>query len=546
MNAATQPLGLWNLTQDAPIPLEATEVDAELLDLSSRVTLRQRYRNQEACVIEAVYSFPLPLDAVLLAFSVRLGERTLNGVVQPRGQAQESYEEAITDGQTAILLEQLEPGLYSVSLGNLGPGETAAISLRYALLHRVRGDQVRWHLPTVLAPRYGAAPHPPHQVPEARLDVAHGLSLHVHIRGLLQQAELSCPSHAVQVEQLAAETLVRLAGDAWLDRDLVLNFELPAEGTAQASAGTRVGAHCEPDLDGGYALLASFCPHLPTTPAEAERGRVIKLLVDCSGSMGGVAIAQARRALQQILDALRPQDRVALVRFGSHIDPVVDAPIPPDGPAMARLRAAVDRLDADLGGTEIFTALRHTLDMAADAEQADLILITDGEVWDSTGSDAQTRRLIDQAKRGGQRIFSVGVGSAVSERLVRELAEGTGGAWELVGPNEGMAAVIERQFERIFAARAADVRIDWPQQPLWASVPKTLFGGDTLHLFARFAAAPIGPITLSARLDDGGCLEQTVGITAAPTLTPGPSPEDPGRDPERFGPAGRLGAVVRT
>ena len=61
--------------------------------------------------------------------------------------------------------------------------------------------------------------------------------------------------------------------------------------------------------------------------------------------------------------------------------------------------------------------------------------MTDGEV-----SDWET--VVDEAKKSGHRIFTVGVGSAVSEAFVRELAAGTGGVCELVSPREGMAYVV--------------------------------------------------------------------------------------------------------
>ena len=42
-------------------------VSAVLQDLLADVTVSQTYRNDERVNIEAVYTFPLPLDAVLLA-----------------------------------------------------------------------------------------------------------------------------------------------------------------------------------------------------------------------------------------------------------------------------------------------------------------------------------------------------------------------------------------------------------------------------------------------------------------------------------------------
>jgi Ca-activated chloride channel homolog len=157
---------------EARVALQSVEVQARLLGLLSDVTLTQTYRNLEQTPIEAVYTFPLPLDGVLLGLTLDLNGQTLKGVVQPRPSAAARYEQAVDEGDAAVLLEQLQPGLFSLNLANLLPGESARIRIRYAQLHRWQGNRLRFHLPTTLAPRYGdplAAGLAPHQVPEAGL-----------------------------------------------------------------------------------------------------------------------------------------------------------------------------------------------------------------------------------------------------------------------------------------------------------------------------------------------------------------------------------------
>ncbi|WP_419633930.1 VWA domain-containing protein, partial [Thiolapillus sp.] len=232
--------------------------------------------------------------------------------------------------------------------------------------------------------------------------------------------------------------------------------------------GEKVSAVCAPDGD-HYAALASFCTELPEVAGQdaAVSPRIFKILVDCSGSMLGDSIAQARITLLNIIDGLRPMDRFSLIRFGSHIAKDIAAPVAATAANIARAREMLARMDADLGGTEIFAALQETLQMENDERPADLLLITDGEVWDAAGEESRSRAIIDLANATRQRIFSVGVGSSVSERLVRELAEQTGGACELGNPEEGMAEKIERHFKRIHLPRAQSLEIRWPAEPEW-------------------------------------------------------------------------------
>ena len=135
------------------VPLLGLNVDVDIRDLLSEVMVTQTYRNEESVNIEAVYTFPLPLEATLLELTVTIGERVLSGQVIDRKEAEESYEEAITDGDTAIMLQQVEPGMYTMNVGNLQAEETAVIRFRYVMLQRWSGDHLRFMLPTTIAPR---------------------------------------------------------------------------------------------------------------------------------------------------------------------------------------------------------------------------------------------------------------------------------------------------------------------------------------------------------------------------------------------------------
>lgn len=72
-------------------------------------------------------------------------------------QATERYEEAISKGDSPIMVERSARGLYTANLGNLKPGEDAVIEIDYAQLLRFEQDQIRITVPTTVGPRYGDA-----------------------------------------------------------------------------------------------------------------------------------------------------------------------------------------------------------------------------------------------------------------------------------------------------------------------------------------------------------------------------------------------------
>ena len=105
-------------------------------------------------------------------------------------------------------------------------------------------------------------------------------------------------------------------------------------------------------------------------------------------------------------------------------------------------------------------------------------------------------------------MFVVGIGSAPAEGVLRRLGEASGGACEFVAPQEDAEGAILRMFARMRAPRIASARIDWPSQPVWTTpVPTGLFGGETVHAFAGFDAAPAGDAALQlAPADDANAM----------------------------------------
>jgi len=458
------------------------------------MTLEQRYRNSSNANTEITYTFPLPYGAVLMEVEVTLNGQVLKGEVTARTVARERYEEAISDGNSGIMLEKNLDGSFTLELGNLMAQEECCILIRYSQVLATIHGQIRLMLPTTIAPRYGDAisdgGFQPHQVPVTDLRAEYPFDITLTLLGELASADVASPSHKTSYSRAGNGLVIRLSQNGYLDRD----FILVVSSLKNTSDALLCNDAC---VEGQAALLVAFSPSFPSQVAHTMSAKV---LVDCSGSMAGDSISAARRALNGIVAALGSEDRFSLSSFGSTVQH--RSAVMWNGTLQAKASAKrwIDKLNANMGGTEMEEALTSTIALAKGVS-SDILLITDGEIH-------AIDKVIEVAIKANHRVFVVAIGASPAESHLRRLASSTGGCCDFVAPGENVEPAVLRMSARMHSPLATDVRVEWPtsyamrwQQP----VPDFLFASETLNLFA-FLDAPAKsdePISISlwGRLD---------------------------------------------
>ena len=487
----------------APVPFLGAEVNARIENMVAQVEICQRYRNAEQADIEVSYTFPTPPEAVLLGITAKIADREITGQIVESSEAEDRYEEAIGDGDSALMLQQVKPGLFSISLGNLQAGEEAEIRYHYAYLLSWNGNRVRFSLPTTIAPRYGDPSESGlsgYQVPEVDPFHASRFTFSLLVSGLLADAVVDSPSH--KLSQALDEAGMSLSFNkmvADMDRDLVIHFTSNCEAPVSATV----------VKDGeGYLGLLSLRPEI-NIPKERQP-RNLKIVLDCSGSMSGESIEQSTRALVQIVDALEAQDFVNVIVYGSDSRTYLPGQMAATIEIKALLREQLELQQADMGGTETGEALRRAYASPIDGFQGgDVLLVTDGQICND-------QDVVQEARSSGHRVFTIGVGAAVSEEFLQRLAVETGGAPEMVSPAEDMAARIYRHFERMDAPKASDLLVDWPVK-IRDSVQRqqAIYHGDTLNIFYWFDERPWGEVRVSLLGEAGEILASSSDIQSA-------------------------------
>ena len=507
MNADSLPESILRTKNGDAIPLDRVSVTGTIKELAAEFAVAQHYRNGSTKNIEAVYTFPLPIGAVLLGLELEIGERHLVGQVVEKKEAEERYEDAVTDGDTAVMVQMTGNGLYTVNFGNLRAGESAVIRYRYSLLLNWQGDRVRLVLPTTLAPRYGdpvKAGLAEHQVPETSLLVEYLFELRLAIEGKLSQGEITCPTHPMITSRSESGFVVTLDSNARLDKDFVLLMR-----------GDQSSSACIFDL-GNESKIVLASMRIPPLPKKEEQPLHLKVVIDCSGSMAGMSIAQARKAALEILNQLRPGDRFNFTLFGSSYEHFWPELMPAEAKYISSAWKRLESLDANLGGTETGKAmsavyslgrprseavkrLKEKLKLEKPGREVDepvsqVLLITDGQVWESES-------IIKAAKDSRHRVFTVGVGFSSVEGLIGDLAKQTGGACELATPQEGMTEKILTQFHRLRQPPVVLKGIKLGVKPDWFTpLSKSAFAGDTIHVYTGVTGAT--PTTVSLGVED--------------------------------------------
>lgn len=478
-------------SQGEPLILKDIAITGELRGAMFEAHVRQTFSNPNKTHAEVVYSFPLPWGSTLLGVEVQLGQVKLNGTVVAKAQAAEQYEESLSKGDAAIMLERGNDGNYVLHLGNLAPGEQCVIDMHYGQLLQFEQGGLRLAIPTVIAPRYGDAVRDgglaPYQVPETDLLAEYGFSLTLNLHGDLVNARIASPSHPISMANSAADHMltVALAQQSYLDRDFILVLDQLDQCSVATIAPDYVDAKT-------FVATASFSPSIPNAKAQHT---AVKILVDCSGSMAGGSIQAARRALIAIVKKFKAGDKFSLSKFGSTVEHRSLALWSASDQSRLGAEKWITELQADMGGTDMLEAIESTFELAH-SSPCDILLITDGQIY---GIDA----VIAQAKASKHRVFTVGIGSSPSDNLLRRLAVETNGACDFVAEGETVEPAIVRMFNRLRSPAVIQVSVQWPEgftPKLLTKVDSTAFDGDTLHASAWFSTKPTGRITLLGQL----------------------------------------------
>jgi Ca-activated chloride channel homolog len=490
-----------------PIPLKSTSFTGQLKGMMTSMTMEMVFENIEDESIEAVYTFPVPDEAIFLGLTIEMADQVFHTIVMERKEATNAYEESVTDGNAAILVEEVSTNLYSMQIGNIPPQTEVKIVYQYSVLHEWRDGLLRWRLPTVLAPRYGQSGLAPHHEPEVDLLTKHDFKFELLVEGLLSELPCMSPSHPMKFVRDGDALKLALGYEQdVLNRDLVIHFQQDEHKDVDVFS-----AQWDRDINDQYCVLLSLCtPNITDCVSEPK---IIKILLDCSGSMMGESIQQARIALRQVLQEIRPEDKVMIWKFGSSIEKLQNIPV-----SINQVDENIfHRLQADLGGTELFKAMNSIAKQGNtfSVKSADIFLITDGEVWNEESS---YNELIDSLGNK-QRVFSVGVGRAVSTEVLNKLAEDTGGSVELVTPDEKMSTRITSHFKRLYAPTINLQNINWPTAPGYVDEYPVIFSGDTAYIGARFKQKPEGEVSINASYDDGRAITWICGVSDKPYET---------------------------
>ena len=207
-----------------------------------------------------------------------------------------------------------------------------------------------------------------------------------------------------------------------------------------------------------YALVSIAAPLAP--PKAGREPLHAALVLDRSGSMGGRKIALAREAARLALQALRPADRFALVAYDDEITTVVEstkATAEARRNAIAKLASIDARGSTDLHGG--WKAGCEQLGAHLGAQQVGrCLLLTDGQANVGTVDPAELAALASAARKTGRIATSTfGIGEDFDERLLRGMADASGGRFYYIERPEQIPDLLTSELGELLEVVARDV-----------------------------------------------------------------------------------------
>nr|XP_027786422.1 von Willebrand factor A domain-containing protein 5A-like isoform X2 [Marmota flaviventris] len=511
--------------QKKPVALKSISVTLSIHEFVACVSATLNYENEEKVPLEASFVFPMDEDSAVYSFEALVDGKKIVAELQDKMEAQHKYEDALSQGQEAYLLEEDSDSrdVFCCNVGNLQPGSKVELTLRYVQELPLDADgALRYVLPAILNPRY----HLSGRLEDSCLDIKaplvpleelpYTLSMVATISSQhgIQRVHSNCPLSAVEFladDKTSAQ--VSLAEGHKFDRDVELliyyrevhsprvsvergMLEKKPERNLPSPIKTVLHyiSRCPDSLMGDPSVMVSFYPDIPEDEASVTCGEFV-FLMDCSGSMqcpmnnqnqSQSRIEAAQETLILLLKSLPIGCYFNIYQFGSSYKEFFPESVKYTQQTMEEAVNRVKLMRADLGGTEILAPLQNIYRKPSiPGHPLQLFVFTDGEVTDTFSVIKEV-----QSNSNKHRCFSFGIGEGASTSLIKSIARVSGGTSEFITGKDRMQPKVLRSLKHSLQPAVEDISLSWNLPPgvsanLLSPEPTVIFRGQRLILYAR-------------------------------------------------------------
>ncbi len=482
-----------------PLELAREQVEARICDGLATTRVVEIFRNPHDRPLEAVYELTLPRGANVTDFVLWIEGKPVRGDVIDREEARRQYEAIVRRARDPGLLEQSGEATFRIRVFPVPARGEQRVELEYFERLVAEGGVFRYVY--LARPRGvpGAAPDaaPGSAPPPAPAPV---LGFRLRLRSSVPVDGVMSPSHAVDVRVAgsgprpagplaAADEEVVVGCEASIENDLEVRYAI-----ARAESGIDVRLHRPLPDEPGYFLAAITAGDSLEAAGAADRAAArlpkdVTFVLDTSGSMGGVKIAQAKTAVRETIAALSEGDGVNLVAFSSAAVRWKPAPVAATKEAREEALVFVEKFAAE-GSTALDEALAAALAHAGEPGRPHLVLLlTDGR---PTTGETRPEAILERAAAAAARhtrVFTFGVGDDLDARLLEEIAEATRAVAETIAPGEPIDWKVAALRRKLDAPVLADLELDVDGLDAFDVLPRRLpdlFAGTQLLVAGRF------------------------------------------------------------
>ncbi len=477
--------------------IEVSHVDADVV-INGQVattTLEIVMRNLTGAVQEAEVVLPVPEGASLVGFSIDGPGTGFEAQLMERAEATRIYEGIVRTMRDPGLLEFVGYNMIKSSVFPVqANGERRARIVYEQLLDRT-GERIDYALPRSDGGADTGGAMAPWSI-DVRLIARAGIST------------IYSPSHAITRSRNArgAYEISVAAHDAQAPGAFRLSYVLAAD------HGVAPTVMMYPALEGeaGYFLMLAGTPEeLSSVAAARGAAREITLVIDRSGSMGGVKLAQALESARQVIHGLRPGERFNILAYSDTVERFSMDAVEKNNATVAQAIEYLEGVTAQ-GGTNLHAALGAALRQSPAPGTLPLVIfLTDGLPTVGDTAETSIRALATNANPHERRVFTFGVGHDVNGPLLTAIADDSRGAATFVHPGEDVEARVGEVFAKLHGPVLASPQLFVMRDEIrrGPNVPRTifdvipgageipdLFTGDQLVIVGRYHHA--GELTL--------------------------------------------------